>query len=92
MTAADILKQSGLPPSVAQDSSQTIEASWKKVKKKKKKKGKREESGQPVAIGAVGNSQNKEPSCPINPEAVSWTETMQRKRKRKRRKTEAGTE
>ncbi|XP_013915901.1 PREDICTED: uncharacterized protein C12orf43 homolog [Thamnophis sirtalis] len=91
VTAADILKHSGLPPTVAQDSGQTIEARWKKVKKKKKK-GKREESGQPEAIGAASNSQNKEPSCPISAEAVSWTEIMQRKRKRKRRKTEAGTE
>ncbi|KAG8146419.1 hypothetical protein E2320_012765 [Naja naja] len=96
VTAADILKQSGLPPPAAQDSGQTIEAVWKKVKKKKKKKkkkGKREENGQPEAIEAVGNSQNKELSCPSSPEAISWTETMQRKRKRKRkRKTEAGTE
>ncbi|XP_026572835.1 protein CUSTOS isoform X2 [Pseudonaja textilis] len=94
VTAADILKQSGLPPPVAQDSGQTIEATWKKVKKKKKKKkkGKREENGQPGAIEAVSNSQNKELSCPSSPEAISWTETMQRKRKRKRRKAEAGTD
>uniref|UniRef100_A0A8C5STZ2 Protein CUSTOS n=1 Tax=Laticauda laticaudata TaxID=8630 RepID=A0A8C5STZ2_LATLA len=91
VTAADILKQSGLPPPVAQDSGQTIEAAWKKVKKKKKK-GKREENGQTGAIEAVSNSQNKELSCPSSPEAISWTETKQRKRKRKRRKTEAGTE
>uniref|UniRef100_A0A8C5WY11 Protein CUSTOS n=1 Tax=Laticauda laticaudata TaxID=8630 RepID=A0A8C5WY11_LATLA len=87
VTAADILKQSGLPPPVAQDSGQTIEAAWKKVKKKKKK-GKREENGQTGAIEAVSNSQNKELSCPSSPEAISWTETKQRKRKRKRRKTE----
>ncbi|XP_070806431.1 protein CUSTOS [Pituophis catenifer annectens] len=93
VTAADILKQSGLPPPAAQDSGQTIEAGWKKVKKKKKrKKGKKEENGQPDAIKAAGNSQNKEPSCPSSPEAISWTETMQRKRKRKRRKTEARRE
>ncbi|XP_058014675.1 protein CUSTOS [Ahaetulla prasina] len=93
VTAADILKQSGLPPPAAQDSSQTIEAGWKKVKKKKKKKkGKREESGQPDAIEAAGNSQDKEPSYPSSPEAIRWTETMQRKRKRKRRETKGGTE
>ncbi|XP_070618548.1 protein CUSTOS [Erythrolamprus reginae] len=91
VTAADILKQSGLPPPAVQDSSQIIEAGWKKVKKKKKrKKGKREESGQPGTIQAAGNSQNKEPPCPSSPEAVNWTEM--RKKKRKRRKTEAGTE
>ncbi|KAM3825914.1 protein CUSTOS [Vipera latastei] len=93
VTAADILKQSGLPPPVAQDSGHTREAGWKKVKKKKKTKtkGKREAGGQPEATEAANNSQNKDPSCPSSPEAVSWTETGQRKRKRKR-KTAAGTE
>ncbi|XP_039177146.1 protein CUSTOS [Crotalus tigris] len=91
VTAADILKQSGLSPPVAQDSGHTREAGWKKVKKKKKKKkGKREAGGQPEAIEAANNSQNKDLSCPSRPEAVSRTEMVQRKRKR--RKTGAGTE
>uniref|UniRef100_A0A8C6YC83 Protein CUSTOS n=1 Tax=Naja naja TaxID=35670 RepID=A0A8C6YC83_NAJNA len=67
VTAADILKQSGLPPPAAQDSGQTIEAVWKKVKKKKKKKkkkGKREENGQPESgLALLASHQSGHPNC-----------------------------
>ncbi|KAM6422697.1 protein CUSTOS isoform 2-T2 [Liasis olivaceus] len=106
VTAADILKQSGLPPPAVQDfgqgqSRRATETRWKNIKKKKKKKGEREEGGQQEAIEAGGNSQtilgSEGPSCPSraheSTETVSWTDTVQRKKKKKKwRKAEAGTE
>ncbi|XP_063171549.1 protein CUSTOS [Candoia aspera] len=103
VTAADILKQSGLPPPAVQDSGQgqscqTTKARWKEVKRKKKKG--RREVGQQGAIEAAGQSQTvlgpEGPSCPgrahKSTEAASRTGSVQRRKKKKWRKTEAGTE